>query len=160
MACISSKLISRLFRKPSQEELKKKPMWQNAIIMYSMLVLPFVILMVGYSWAWWRLTFDSSDLVVSNGITVHLHQWPQKVSLWHHPPSCLPTDLLVATQHQDALTDHLHLLGWLGKGSAQQTNSKKQIERRLMNTWETFLVRYAESWIHIIDQTQSNIGNY
>lgn len=76
---------------------------------------------------WLCLTFDSWDLAVSYRITIHLHQWAQEVSLWHHPLGWDPIDVLVATQHQDALTNHLHLFGRFGKGSAKQTSSQNLI---------------------------------
>lgn len=64
-------------------------------------------------------TSDSPDLVVTYGVTVHLHQRAQEVSFRHHPLGCLPADLLVATQHQDAFTNHLYLFGWFCEGSVQ-----------------------------------------
>lgn len=158
MACISSKLVCRLFRKPSQEKLQRKPLWQTQMLLScAVWVLLFAIIMVGFNWAWCRRTFDCPDLVVCYGITVHLHQWAQEVSLWHHPLGWLPTDLLVAAQHQDALTNHLHLFGWLGKGSAQWTSSKRQIEGE--DRWTDGRSDMLNTVFALIDLC-SNIGKY
>lgn len=148
MACISSKLVRRFLRKPSQRKLQRKQLIQymGNIIFY----------FYGcFYWCCCQLTFDSVDLAVTYWITVHLHQRVKEVCLRHHCLGWLPTDLLVATDHQDALTDHLHLFGWLGKGSAQWTGRKRQIEGedKLTDgmTW-IFLVRYAKPCFFMTDQ--------